>query len=78
MRSFASTLERVPASSELHVHLVDLDYIDHACFDLLLNWEKQHENTGGRLSIDWNDLQARFRTEAARRAEQAKRSAAVA
>ncbi len=57
----ASTLERVPASAELHVHFDDLDYIDHACIDLLLNWEKQHTATGGKLFIDWHDLQARFR-----------------
>lgn len=61
----AAVLERVPASTELHVHLEDLSFIDHACFDLLLNWEKQHKVTGGRLFIDWNDLQARFRSSAA-------------
>ena len=57
----ASALERVPPSAELHVHFEDLDYVDHACLDLLMNWEKQHKATGGRLFIDWQDLQARFR-----------------
>ncbi len=57
----ASSLEQVPANTELHVHLEELDYIDHACLDLLANWEKQHELTGGKLYVDWEGLQARFR-----------------
>jgi MFS superfamily sulfate permease-like transporter len=57
----ASTLERVPANAELHVDLEQLHYIDHACFDLLMNWARQHEKTGGTLVIDWNSLQAQFR-----------------
>lgn len=59
----ASALERVPPSTELHVHFDRLDYIDHACMDLLMNWEKQHEATGGRLVIDWDFLTARFHRE---------------
>ena len=54
----AATLERVPASTELHVHFEGLQYIDHACLDLLMNWEKQHEATGGRLVLDWEMLSA--------------------
>jgi MFS superfamily sulfate permease-like transporter len=61
----AATLEKVPANAELHVDLEHLHYIDHACFDLLMNWAKQHEATGGRLVIDWSSLHAQFRDEAA-------------
>ena len=57
----ASELEEVPANTEVHVHLDHLDYIDHACLDLLANWEKQHELTGGKMYVDWEGLQARFR-----------------
>ncbi len=57
----ASALEKIPASAELHVHLHELDYIDHACIDLLANWERQHAATGGSLRVDWQDLAARFR-----------------
>jgi hypothetical protein len=46
----------------LHVHFEHLEYIDHACLDLLMNWEKQHESTGGSLVIDWDSLTARFRS----------------
>jgi MFS superfamily sulfate permease-like transporter len=57
----ASALDKVPASAELHVDFERLDYIDHACLDLLMNWAKQHEATGGRLVIDWASLHANIR-----------------
>ena len=60
----AATLERVPGNAELHVDLEQLHYIDHACFDLLMNWAKQHEATGGSLVIDWNSLHAQFNHDA--------------
>jgi len=56
----ASKLEQVPVRAELHVDFRRLDYIDHACLDLLMNWAKQHESTGGKLVIDWESLHARF------------------
>jgi MFS superfamily sulfate permease-like transporter len=56
----AAALESVPANRELHVHFEHLNYIDHACLDLLMNWEKQHAATGGSLVIDWDSLAARF------------------
>lgn len=56
----AKKLEQVPASAELHVDFRHLSYIDHACLDLLMNWAKQHEGTGGQLVMDWSSLHARF------------------
>lgn len=56
----AATLEKVPASAELHVDFKHLSYIDHACLDLLMNWQKQHEGQGGKLIIDWSSLHGRF------------------
>ncbi len=57
----AAALEQVPDNAELHVELDRLTYIDHACLELLTAWAKQHEATGGRLSIDWDSLHANFR-----------------
>lgn len=57
----AAALEQVPDNAELHVELDRLTYIDHACLELLTAWAKQHEATGGRLSIDWDSLHASFR-----------------
>ncbi len=59
----AEELERVPDDVELHVDFEHLDYIDHACLDLLVNWGKQHETTGGTLVIDWDTLHANFHRE---------------
>lgn len=58
----AAELARVPKDSELHVDFERLDYIDHACLDLLMNWAKQHAATGGQLVIDWSQLHGRLRT----------------
>jgi MFS superfamily sulfate permease-like transporter/carbonic anhydrase len=74
----AAALEKVPPGVTLHVDLMGLSYIDHACLTQLMNWEKQHESTGGKLVLDWETLRARFHTarprprgEAARTSEQA-------
>jgi MFS superfamily sulfate permease-like transporter len=56
----AAALETVPPNTALHVDFEQLSYIDHACLELLLAWEKQHEATGGSLVIDWESLHARF------------------
>lgn len=56
----AAALEAVPQDTELHVHFEHLDYIDHACLELLMNWEKQHVASGGHLVLDWDELRARF------------------
>jgi MFS superfamily sulfate permease-like transporter len=57
----AETLEKVPDGVELRVELQDLDYIDHACFETLINWARQHEKSGGSLVMDWDTLHARFK-----------------
>jgi MFS superfamily sulfate permease-like transporter len=59
----AAVLENVRPNAELHIHLEELNYIDHACLDLLMTWEQQHQAAGGKLYIDWEKLHARFRAE---------------
>ena len=72
----ANELEKVPAQAELHVDFEHLDYIDHACLDLLMTWAKQHEATGGRLVIDWESLHARFNPGNGRKKSVASRASA--
>ena len=55
---------RKDAEYQLHVELERLDYIDHACLNLMMCWAKQHEAMGGRLVIDWDSLHAQFGPEA--------------
>lgn len=57
----AEALDSVPASHELHVHLEDLDYVDHASLDMIMSWEQSHKANGGALVIDWGTLGAMFR-----------------
>lgn len=56
----AAALEEIRPGAEVHVHFEHLDYIDHACLDLLSNWEKQHEVTGGTLVIEWEELSTKY------------------
>jgi len=56
----AAALEQVQRGSEVHVHFENLDYIDHACLDLLSSWEKQHEASNGKLVIEWDELSWKF------------------
>jgi MFS superfamily sulfate permease-like transporter len=56
----AKALEQVPANTELHVHFEKLSFIDHACLDALMTWEKRQEATGNNLVLDWDSLAARF------------------
>lgn len=56
----AQVLEQIPAGAELHVDVSQVAYIDHACLDLLMSWRQQHEDLGGKLTIDWGQLHAKF------------------
>ncbi len=53
---FAKAIESIPRGTDLHVNLEGLDYIDHACLDLMMSWSKQHEDTGGEVTVDWHSL----------------------
>jgi MFS superfamily sulfate permease-like transporter len=56
----ADAIEHLPPNCELNVDVSRVDYIDHACLDLLMNWQQQHEDQGGKLIIDWGQLHAKF------------------
>lgn len=56
----AMALDSVPRGAELHIHIGNLDYIDHACLDMLSSWEKQHAANGGTLRVEWQALVDRY------------------
>ncbi|MEQ1578236.1 MAG: SulP family inorganic anion transporter [Hyphomicrobium sp.] len=58
--ALAAELETLKPDAHVHVHIGDLDYIDHACIDLLTNWDKQRAATGGSLEIEWDELHGRY------------------
>lgn len=53
-------LESSPFGSEVHIHVEKLDYIDHACLEMLSSWEKLHQSTGGSLVVEWSELVERY------------------
>lgn len=61
----STTLESSPFGSEVHLHVERLDYIDHACLEMLSSWEKLHQSTGGSLIVEWNALVERYGRRAA-------------
>ncbi len=56
----AAELESLKPGTNVHVHVEDLDYIDHACIDLFTSWDKQHRASGGSLSIEWEHLTRKY------------------
>ena len=56
----AAVLEQVNPRAEVLIQFEKLDYIDHACLDLLANWERQHCAAGGNLVIEWEELNWKY------------------
>jgi MFS superfamily sulfate permease-like transporter len=61
----AAAIESVPLESELHLHLEGLDYIDHACMELIATARTLREKTGSALAVEFDELEQRFRRRAA-------------
>lgn len=57
----AAALESVSAERDLHIHLEELEYADHACIDLFMNLDKQTSASGRKLRIDWSALGQAFK-----------------
>lgn len=64
----ASELEQLAPNSKVRIHIGDLDYIDHACIDLLTNWDRQHKISGGSLDIEWDGLTQKYQNRSGLRA----------
>jgi len=56
----AAELETLKPGADVHVHIGDLDYIDHACLDLLGNWDRQYAATGGSVTVEWDELSSKY------------------
>jgi len=52
----SEALEDLPRDAEVHINLNRLRYIDHACIELLSNWENQRKSDGGHLVMERKDL----------------------
>lgn len=57
----ADALATIPGDVELHIHLEELDFVDHSVLDMLSSWQERHEQGGGRVVVEWNTLLDRYR-----------------
>ena len=56
----ARSLESIDQGSpEIRLHLEHLNYVDHACLDLIQEWERQCESLGGNVVLEWKELERR-------------------
>ncbi len=74
----AAALDAVPAGTHLHINLGGLTHVDHACLDLLANWREQHLATGGKMAIDWDELQHKHHGRVFKRQDESQSHVAVA
>lgn len=54
----AEALESIPDNSEVHFHLDQLSYVDHACIELIEDWHERHPGT---VYLETGRLQERSR-----------------
>lgn len=62
MPKLIDTLDSLPLDQEVHVHIRDLAYIDHACVEAISNWEKQRKDRGAHSVVEWDELMEKYRT----------------
>ncbi len=55
-----SVLDNLESGRDVHVQFDDLEYIDHACIELLSGWQKQYQMTGGNVTIEWDSLISKY------------------
>lgn len=53
-------IERMPADRVIHLHVENLHYVDHTCFEMLQAVGKQMADRGGALVVPWDVLSSRF------------------
>jgi ABC-type transporter Mla MlaB component len=56
----ATTLEALAFKKNIVIEFEDLEYIDHACIDLLNGWQRQYIAGGGTVEIHWDSLYGKY------------------
>lgn len=56
----AAALDALPSKGEVHLHVEELEYIDHACLDLLDRWECERIREGSPVRVQWQTLHHRY------------------
>ncbi|MGC6492685.1 MAG: SulP family inorganic anion transporter [Myxococcota bacterium] len=57
----AEGLEGLTHAGDIRVDATELAYIDHAGLELIGSWQRQHEASGAKVEIAWDNLHGRFR-----------------
>jgi MFS superfamily sulfate permease-like transporter len=57
----ADTLDSIQPDVKAHIHFKGLDYIDHACVDLLQNWAKKRGEQSQSVTLEWSELMEMYR-----------------
>lgn len=56
----ATKLESLAFMKNVVIEFEDLEYIDHACIDLLNGWQRQYIAAGGTVDIHWDSLYGKY------------------
>ena len=54
-----AALEKVAHGLEVHIHVGGLAYIDHACMEVLRDFQKAYGSRGGEVLIEWDEIEVR-------------------
>lgn len=57
----AQALDQVKPERAVHIHCVNLRYIDHACIEVIEGWTEQREHGGQPVHIEMEKLHRRYR-----------------
>jgi len=57
----AQSLDSVKQGCDVHIHCVELRYIDHACIEVIEGWTEQREHNGQRVFVELEKLHMRYR-----------------
>jgi len=58
----AKALDEVKPDCPVHIHCVQLRYIDHACIEVIEGWTERREQSGQTVHVSMDKLHTRYRT----------------
>ena len=52
----SAILEKIEKGRHVHIHLDRLLFLDHACLELLKEFQRLYERQGGTVEMEWTQL----------------------
>ena len=59
----SGVLEALSPKYEVHLHIEKLEYIDHACLDVISKWERQRIRAHNPVRVEWDFLHHTYYTQ---------------